>query len=110
MPNALRLTPFLPLKNTTSNSSSATESRLLNLPPLSETIPYLIPDSTITLMMNPRPNIPIPPLDLQTCLFATADRVLDHIQRFGDGPLEDSDNPFESDPFPDTNCKFAVRG
>ena len=59
--------------------------------------------------MNPRPDNPIPPDDLRTCLHATSIRVLDHIHQHGNGLLAKFDDPFKSDPFPDANCKFAIR-
>ena len=109
MPDALGRTLLLKPTNSASNGSHMINLGLLNLLDLAETIPYPIPDSTIILMMNPRPHKAIPPYDLSICLHSTSTRALDHIRQHGDGPLVDSDDPFASGPFPDANCKFAVR-
>lgn len=106
--DASALTLISPNGNFTNNNFSTPKVLLPNLP-LSETILLPIPDSTITLGLNPRPNQPIPPNDLSTCLYATSTRVLDYLLQHGDGPLARTDDPFKSDPFPDINCKFAVR-
>lgn len=107
--DALGLTLFPSPANPSSNSSHTTHLALPNSPPFTNTVIYPIGDSTITLLLNPREDRPIPPDDLGTCLLSTVTHVLGHLRQHGDGPLAGDDNPFKSDPLPNVNCTFAVR-